>query len=63
MVSVFSVEKLDFNFGHQKRDHQSVASQSAITCIAGHNETGPMAYLKALRRLKPVEGGVKFKVN
>ena len=40
-----------------------VEIQPDITCLVGKNESGKTAFLEALRRLKPAQGGVKFSIN
>lgn len=44
-------------------DSTKVAIQPDITCLVGKNESGKTAFLEALRRLKPAQGGVDFKIN
>ena len=41
-------------------DSTPVNIQSDITCLVGKNESGKSAFLEALRRLNPSQGGVKF---
>ncbi|MBN9672613.1 AAA family ATPase [Roseibium aggregatum] len=41
-------------------DSTPVEIQPDITCLVGKNESGKSAFLEALRRLKPAQGGVKF---
>ena len=41
-------------------DSTPVEIQPDITCLVGKNESGKSAFLEALRRLKPSQGGVKF---
>lgn len=41
-------------------DSTPVDIQSDITCLVGKNESGKSAFLEALRRLKPAQGGAKF---
>ena len=44
-------------------DSTPVDIQPDITCLVGKNESGKTAFLEALRRLKPAQGGVKFSIN
>lgn len=44
-------------------DSTDVAIQPDITCLVGKNESGKTAFLEALRRLKPAQGGVKFDIG
>ena len=44
-------------------DSTEVAIQSDITCLVGKNESGKTAFLEALRRLKPAQGGVNFSIG
>jgi len=44
-------------------DSTLVDIQPDITCLVGKNESGKTAFLEALRRLKPAQGGVKFSIN
>ena len=44
-------------------DSTPVEIQPDITCLVGKNESGKTAFLEALRRLKPAQGGVKFSIN
>ena len=44
-------------------DSTEVAIQPDITCLVGKNESGKTAFLEALRRLKPAQGGVKFSIG
>ncbi len=44
-------------------DSTEVAIQPDITCLVGKNESGKTAFLEALRRLKPAQGGVKFGIG
>ncbi len=41
-------------------DSTPVTIQPDITCLVGKNESGKSAFLEALRRLKPAQGGAKF---
>lgn len=41
-------------------DSTAVEIQPDITCLVGKNESGKSAFIEALRRLKPSQGGVKF---
>lgn len=51
--------------GHFKHilDSTPVEIQPDITCLVGKNESGKTAFLEALRRLKPAQGGVRFSIN
>ncbi len=44
-------------------DSTEVAIQPDITCLVGKNESGKTAFLEALRRVKPAQGGVEFSIN
>lgn len=44
-------------------DSTEVAIQPDITCLVGKNESGKTAFLEALRRLKPAQGGVRFSIG
>lgn len=40
-----------------------VTIQPDITCLVGKNESGKTAFLEALRRLKPAQGGLQFSIG
>lgn len=44
-------------------DSTPVSIEPDITCLVGKNESGKTAFLEALRRLKPAQGGVKFGIG
>jgi predicted ATPase len=44
-------------------DSTPVEIQPDITCLVGKNESGKTAFLEALRRLKPAQGGVNFNIG